>query len=103
MAYQGEDWVFTLKGDSQINLDSADFKVLIYPCGKPDTPIMIEKSACSRVESNTYSGKVSYESTKTLATGYYSFEVLLITDGSERSVFVKDAAFYNNPSASKNI
>lgn len=110
MAYQGEDWIFTLKGDENINLSRSDldFQVLIYPCGYPDKYISIPKSKCKQLEENKYRGRVRYEETKKLEPGIYSLEVLFITPGSagedsSRSVFKKVRAFENQVSASKNV
>ena len=104
MAYQGENWNFTIKGNTDIDLDGNDFKLLIYPCGTHDNNVVvITKSQCTKSEANVYIASVPYSTTKTLPIGIYNVEVLIISGGTSRSVFVKKNAFSNNLSASKEI
>ena len=104
MKYQGEDWVFTVKGDSNIDLDSADdFKVYFYLYDNPSTTTSVTKTQCTKIGDNLYKGKVPYATTKTLPTGIYSIEVLLITGTTNRTVYVKQRAFENSISASKTV
>lgn len=104
MAYQGEDWVFTITGDDKTNLDNNDFKILVYPCGKSNISVStITKEQCSQVKENVYTGTIPFQTTKNLEIGLYTVEVLLISSGNVRSVFMKNNAFENKPSESKNI
>lgn len=103
MAYRGENIDITVKGDATWNLDSLEFKVLIYPDRHPEDATMIDKSEMSRVEGNLYAGSVSYEITKDWPLGYYTVEVLIIENEMSRSVFVRQGAFTVHDSASKDI
>lgn len=103
MAYQGEDIPFIVKGDENLSLEANDFKVLTYPCGKPDSAYTLEKSQFSKDGENMYSGKIPYTETKTMEPGNYTIEVLLIVDGTTRTVYMNKMAFPLYPAAARNV
>ena len=103
MSYRGENIEITIKGDSEFNLDSLDFKLLVYPDRHPDEKIVVEKSAMEKLDSNYYSATIGYENTKDLALGLYTIELLVIESETSRSILVKRGAFPVYDSASKDI
>lgn len=103
MAYRGENIDIVLKGGETINLDAVDFKVLLYPDRHPEDAVTIAKSEMTKLNSNYYSGKLGYETTKTMILGYYTLEILIIEGSTSRSVFAKQGVFPLYDSASKTI
>lgn len=103
MAYRGENIDFVIKGDSKINLDQINFKVLIYPDRHEEEAIVINKAIMTRVAASHYKGQIGYSETKDLPLGMYTIEVLLIEKDTERSIFMKRGAFPLYDSASRNI
>lgn len=103
MAYRGENIDITIKGDSQFNLDTMNFKVIVYPDRHTDEVTTIEKSAMIKLGDNQYNGSIGYEQTKAMTLGLYTIEVLVIESGTSRSIYAKPGAFPMYDSASKNI
>ena len=103
MAYRGENIDITIKGDSEYNLDELDFKLLVYPDRHPDEKKVVEKSAMEKLDSNYYSATIGYETTKDLALGLYTIELLVVESETSRSILVKQGSFPVYDSASKDI
>lgn len=103
MAYRGETISITIKGDEKHNLDSLEFKVLIYPDRHTDNYIQFDKSALVKLATNHYSLSIEPSTTADLALGLYTIEILLIAGESSRSIYAKWGAFPVYDSASKNI
>lgn len=102
MAYKGEDIPIIIEGDNNNNLDSLDFKVVLYPHDDLTNKIVINKNAMKKESDNVYSGTISHTDTANMPVGYYSIEILTIGN-TERRIFKKDGAFTLYDSASKNI
>lgn len=103
MAYRGETISITIKGDEKHNLDSLDFKVLIYPDRHTDDYTQFNKSDLTKLAANYYSLSIAPSTTADLALGMYTIEILLIEGGNSRSIYAKQGAFPIYDSASKNI
>ena len=103
MAYRGENIDITIKGDSEFNLDSLDFKLLFYPDRHPEDAKTIEKSTCEKLGDNHYKAVIGFEETKTMSLGSYTIEVLIIENNYSRSIYAKQGAFPMYDSASKSI
>lgn len=103
MAYRGENIDIAVKGDTQHDLDSKDFKVLVYPDGHTENVQIISKSQMQKIETNYYSGTISYETSKTMPLGSYTIEVLVIEGQNDRSIFLSRSAFPLYDSASSAI
>lgn len=102
MAYKGEDIPIIIEGDNNNNLDSLDFKVVLYPHDDFTNKIIIKKEDMKNESENVYSGTISHTDTTDMPVGYYSIEILTIGE-TERRIFKKDGAFTLYDSASKNI
>lgn len=103
MAYRGGNIDLVIKGDIDYNLDTMDFKVLVYPDRHPDKATTILKSQMIKVSANRYSGTIGYEITKKMSLGLYTIEVLIIESSTSRSVFLKPGVFPLYESASEDI
>lgn len=103
--YLGEDWVFTLRGDSVLDLSDpgCDFVFMVYPNGKPSEAVSVDKNACTQIQKNVFKCVIEYTRTKSLQPGIYAVEVLIKSGPSMRSVFADSMAFCAQDSASKNI
>ena len=100
MALQGENINITLSGDSSINLDTIDFKVTAYISPNIESLVTITKAQCTPQANNKYLCVIPYTSTKTMAIGSYTIEVL---DNTNKSIYIKNNAFILNLSASKTL
>ena len=103
MAHRGGNIDITIQGDSEFNLDTMDFKVLVYPDRHPEEVVTLEKSEMTKIEDNNYTGSIGYEVTKNMPLGSYTVEVLVIESETSRSVYAKAGAFPMYDSASKDI
>lgn len=103
MAYRGENIDIAVKGDAQHNLDSKDFKVLVYPDGHTEELQTINKSEMTQIATNYYSGSIGYNKSKNMPLGSYTIEVLVIEGQNDRSIFLSKSAFHLYDSASKSI
>ena len=101
--YRGENIDITIKGDAEFNLDSQDFKVLVYPDRHPDEAKIIAKSECEKVADNYYKAVIGFAETKDMPLGYYTIEVLIIENNNSRSIYAKQGAFPMYDSAAKSI
>ena len=101
--YRGENIDITIKGDTEFNLDSQDFVVLIYPDRHPDETKIVTKLECEKVANNHYKAVIGYAETKEMPLGYYTVEVLIIENNNSRSIYAKQGAFPMYDSASKSI
>ena len=64
---------------------------------------VVEKSAMEKLDSNYYSATIGYETTKDLALGLYTIELLVVESETSRSILVKQGSFPVYDSASKDI
>lgn len=101
MAYRGEDIDFRIKGTDEVNLDINEFSLLIYPNGKYDEAYEISKKDMTKISNNIYVGSIPYETSKSMVLGSYTVELLMIVNGSARSIYAKRGALEIFDSASK--
>lgn len=109
MAYRGETLKITIKGDSEFDLDSLDFRLMIYPDRHTSNDMMksLKKDQMTRIGDNHYLAEFTYMQTEDMPLGLYTIEVCVIENKGERtesrSIYAKQGAFPMYDSASKNF
>lgn len=103
MAYRGGNINIKIKGDASWNLDTHDFKILVYPDNRIGDALTLAKKEMVKINDNHYLAIINWQNTKMMKTGPYTIEVLVIQGEDSRSVFVKSNAFPLYDSASKDI
>lgn len=74
--YQGEDSAFYIQGDTDINLETNDFKVLFYKSKMVNERFELLKSDFTLDSINKYRAVITHSITSTLPVGLYIQEVL---------------------------
>jgi hypothetical protein len=116
--YRGEDWIITIKGDKEFDLDEMDFGVWLYPDRHPNALNWrgpIRKSATTgeitRIGDNLYELRLAPSVTIDVPLGRYTIEIVVFTGEYTqsvwthrgRSIFIKQGAFAVYDSATKTI
>lgn len=101
MAYQGEDIPFTLRGNSEIDLDNSNFALSIYPhcdCDvSEDKIVRLTKSENfvavtndNDEPTNTYVGTIPASKSAGMAEGFYNMELFIKNNNNEECSIFKD-------------
>ena len=98
--YQGEDICFTIMGGDAVDLDSSDFKFIVYPCGNPENNIAISKAQCQKTQTNVYIATIPQTTSKTMIPGIYSIEIY---DAAGKAVYQRKNALIVHLTATKEI